>query len=104
MKAEEQARIAAATAKDWGALVACLWIVGPGGDPIPDPGQARVLHDPAGRLRRALGADLVLVRPDGYIGYCATEADSAAYLAYLERLFAGAAISGVSKPEPNPYL
>lgn len=62
------------------------------------------MRDPAGRLRRALGAALVLVRPDGYIGFCAARPDPAAFRAYLERLFAGAAISGVSKPEPNPYL
>jgi len=61
-------------------------VVAPGPAAPPDA----TLLDPDGSLHRAYGADdetLVLIRPDGYVGYRSRPADAPRLRDYLRRIF-----------------
>ncbi len=88
---EALSRLAAVVARDWRDVITSLWISADGAFPAPGAEIARALRDPAGALHKGLRARLVLVRPDGYVGYCRARIDQEAFRAYLAGLFGGPA-------------
>ncbi len=78
--------IAASAADLWSYDLSVLWVF-EGNSQAPPAHRATRLSDPQGALHDRLGASVILVRPDGYIGYGAGKPDPAALEAYLARLF-----------------
>ena len=85
-------RLGAEVRKRYGPWVRVHLVI-PHEDRPPElPGEETVLLDEAGRIHEIFGIEteaLVLVRPDGYVGFRSQPAESGPLLTYLEQWLVG---------------